>query len=173
MRKTERNRSVREVVKELDAVIQEKNTLIHVATLPASVANPVLSKSLVVNLVGNDIKYSKPGVPPVIEVYCDDVSTDQRILSGKAQTKYYRIFIKDNGIGFDQKYAEQIFDMFKRLHVHTEYERTGIGLALCKQIMEKHNGYISAVSAENEGATFIVSLPVKQESGVVLDKAVH
>jgi signal transduction histidine kinase len=171
--KTDLNVLVREVVEELDAQLQSKEAQINIGIFPVIYANPALIKSLFLNLIGNALKYSKPDVPPVIEVYCDDVPADQQVLQGKQKNKYYRIFVKDNGIGFDQKYAEQIFDMFKRLHVHTEYEGTGIGLALCKQIMEKHNGYISAVSTANEGATFIISLPIKQESGVVLDKAVH
>ena len=70
-----------------------------------------------------------------------------------------KISFTDNGLGFDQKYAEQVFDMFVRLHGHTEYEGTGIGLALCKQIVEHHRGYISALSKENMGSTFIISLP--------------
>jgi light-regulated signal transduction histidine kinase (bacteriophytochrome) len=155
---------VQEVLEELGASIQDKKAKIDVNSLPTILANPVLMKSLFLNLIGNAIKYSKPGVLPVIKISCDDVPVDPKMPGGRLQSKYHRIYIRDNGIGFDQKYAEQIFDMFKRLHVHTEYEGTGIGLALCKQIMEKHNGYISAVSAENEGATFIVSLPVKKEA---------
>ena len=71
-----------------------------------------------------------------------------------------RIMVSD----FDQKYSEQIFGMFKRLHLNTEFEGTGIGLALCKKIVEKHNGYISARSKINEGSTFIISLPLEQQN---------
>jgi light-regulated signal transduction histidine kinase (bacteriophytochrome) len=162
--KTDLNELTSEVLEELDVVIQEKKAKIDISPLPVILANPVLMKSLFLNLIGNAIKYSKPNVPPVITVECDKTTVDQKMPGGKTQTKYHRIYIRDNGIGFDQRYAEQIFDMFKRLHVHTEYEGTGIGLALCKQIMEKHNGYISAVSAENEGSTFIISLPVKKDA---------
>ncbi|HMI64011.1 MAG TPA: ATP-binding protein, partial [Puia sp.] len=70
------------------------------------------------------------------------------------------IYIEDNGIGFDQKYAEQIFDMFRRLHPSAEYEGTGIGLALCKKIVEMHKGYITAIGRPGEGSVFIVSLPL-------------
>jgi signal transduction histidine kinase len=158
--KTALNPLVQEVLDELEAGIREKNAIVEVGDLPTLLVNPVLIKSLFLNLIGNAMKYSKPSVAPEIKIYCDNLEKEQK---KNAHTTYYRIFIKDNGIGFDQKYAEQIFDMFKRLHVHTEYEGTGIGLALCKQIMEKHSGYINAVSAENEGATFIVSLPFKEE----------
>jgi signal transduction histidine kinase len=146
---------VQEVIDELDVQAQARKATITVGPLPSMKVNPVLVKSLFLNLIGNAIKYSKPHVPPVIQVYCDNLDAAPQ----RGKTHYYRIFVKDNGIGFQQKYAEQIFDMFKRLHVHTEYEGTGIGLALCRQIMEKHNGYINAVSTENEGATFIVSFP--------------
>jgi light-regulated signal transduction histidine kinase (bacteriophytochrome) len=158
------------VIDELESSVREKDAKIDLSTLPAIPVNPVLMKSLFLNLIGNAMKYSKPDVAPEIRIYCDNIDTDKKT----GHTRYYRIFIKDNGIGFDQKYAEQIFDMFKRLHVHTEYEGTGIGLALCKQIMEKHNGYINAVSAENEGATFIISLPAKEEEPApALQKALN
>ncbi|MBV9989537.1 MAG: response regulator [Chitinophagaceae bacterium] len=160
--KTDLGNLVNEVIDELDSAVREKAASIDLSPLPSIPVNPVLMKSLFLNLIGNAIKYSKPDVPPQIKIYCDNIDTDKKT----GHTRYYRIFIKDNGIGFDQKYAEQIFDMFKRLHVHTEYEGTGIGLALCKQIMEKHNGYINAVSTENEGATFIISLPAKEEEEV-------
>ncbi len=163
--KTDLNTLVSEVVDELDSAIHEKKAKVEIAPLPTLPVNPVLIKSLFLNLIGNAIKYSKPDVPPIIKVYCDNLDNEQK---KNVHTRYYRIFIKDNGIGFDQKYAEQIFDMFKRLHVHTEYEGTGIGLALCKQIMEKHNGYINAVSTINEGATFIISLPSKEEVAPVV-----
>jgi signal transduction histidine kinase len=153
---------VNEVLDELDGAIREKDAKVELSPLPSVPVNPVLIKSLFLNLIGNAIKYSKPNVPPEIKIYCDNLEADEN----GTQPHHFRIFIKDNGIGFDQKYAEQIFDMFKRLHVHTEYEGTGIGLALCKQIMEKHNGYINAVSSENEGATFIISLPAKEVESV-------
>ena len=82
--------------------------------------------------------------------------------NGKGPThKYCRILIEDNGIGFEQKYAEEIFGMFKRLHHNKDYEGTGIGLALCKKIVEQHNGFISARSSLDQGSTFIVSLPLE------------
>jgi light-regulated signal transduction histidine kinase (bacteriophytochrome) len=89
------------------------------------------------------------------------------MLNGKSKdvnTRYCRILVQDNGIGFDQKYAEEIFGMFKRLHHNTEFEGTGIGLALCKKIVEQHKGFISARSKINEGSTFIISLPLRMET---------
>jgi light-regulated signal transduction histidine kinase (bacteriophytochrome) len=82
------------------------------------------------------------------------------VASHNREKKYGRIFVEDNGIGFDQKYAEDIFGMFKRLHHESEFSGTGIGLALCKKIVEQHHGVISAQSIVNEGSKFIVSLPL-------------
>jgi signal transduction histidine kinase len=77
-----------------------------------------------------------------------------------ASRKFCSIYIEDNGIGFEQKYAEQIFGMFKRLHSKNDFEGTGIGLALCKKIVEEHGGFISAKSSVDQGSTFIISLPL-------------
>ena len=92
--------------------------------------------------------------------YSWPVHADDELNAVIRKKRFCRIFVKDNGIGFDQKYAEQIFDMFVRLHGNSEYQGTGIGLALCKQIVEKHQGFISALSAEKQGSTFIISLPM-------------
>ena len=102
----------------------------------------------------------------MIRIYSEKEKTRLSIndLSGKGNINFCRIFVEDNGIGFDQKYAEQIFHMFVRLHGNSEYDGTGIGLALCKQIVEKHDGFISALGKENGGATFIISLPCKNSS---------
>ena len=87
----------------------------------------------------------------------------KNLTKGSDTRSYCRIFIEDNGIGFDQRYAEEIFGMFKRLHRNSEFEGTGIGLALCKKIVEQHNGFISARSKVGEGSTFIISLPLQAQ----------
>lgn len=125
--------------------------------------NPGLIRPLFHNLISNALKYSKKTTEPVITIHSEISPALNRTGSAEAYSKYCRIFIEDNGIGFDQKYSEQIFGMFKRLHLNTEFEGTGIGLALCKKIVEKHNGYISARSKINEGSTFIISLPLEKE----------
>jgi light-regulated signal transduction histidine kinase (bacteriophytochrome) len=101
-------------------------------------------------------------VCPVVKIYSEFSAGQNGIGNQEVKNKYCRIYIQDNGIGFEQKYSEQIFGMFKRLHLHTEFEGTGIGLALCKKIVEEHNGFITAKSKVNEGSTFIISLPVNQ-----------
>ncbi len=98
---------------------------------------------------------------PVVRIYSEpDPILIERTQYGESYA-YYRIYVTDNGIGFDQKYAEQIFEISKRLHHHDEYEGTGIGLAFCKKIVEQQDGFISARSEPDQGATFIVSLPSK------------
>ncbi|HMK03785.1 MAG TPA: ATP-binding protein, partial [Ferruginibacter sp.] len=133
-----------------------------VKNLPSLDVNPGLMTPLFSNLIGNALKYRKKDVDPVINIYAQEADPTVKNGNGDIKNgKFYRIFIEDNGIGFDQKYAEQIFDMFVRLHGNNEYEGTGIGLALCKQIVEHHHGFISALSRENAGTTFIISLPVQ------------
>ncbi len=156
---TDLNVLVKEVIADKEVLVQEKKAVITVKTLPSLNVNPGLMRPLFSNLIGNAIKYKKKDVDPVINIYAEQLDVND---NGNRDRKFCRIFIQDNGIGFDQKYAEQIFEMFTRLHGNSQYEGTGIGLALCKQIVEKHNGFISALSKENEGATFIISFPVKR-----------
>jgi signal transduction histidine kinase len=146
------NSLLKEVIVELEGPIREKNFNIETDTLPVLSVNPGLMRPLFHNLISNAIKYSRKDVEPYVRISTENGDGND--------TKYCRIFFEDNGIGFDQKYAEQIFRMFTRLHHRNEVEGTGIGLALCKKIVEEHNGFISARSKENEGSVFIVSLPL-------------
>ena len=150
------NAILEQAISDLDMTIQEKSATITADKLPQLYIDPNLVRPLFYNLIGNAIKYAKPDIPPVVKIFSDvdDVS----------KSKYCRIFFQDNGIGFDQKYVDHIFEIFARLHSKTEYEGTGIGLALCKRIVEKHDGFISAVSTPGEGSTFIVSLPYRREA---------
>ncbi|MEX2231554.1 MAG: response regulator [Cyclobacteriaceae bacterium] len=152
---------INEVLVDLDEEVKSKNGKVQIDNLPTLSVNPSLIKPLFHNLIGNALKYSKKDTNPVVKI-TSEISAQ---LNGKASLgvspKYCRIFIQDNGIGFDQKYAEEIFGMFKRLHHNSEFQGTGIGLALCKKIVEQHKGYISARSKINEGSTFIISLPLQ------------
>lgn len=156
---TDMNVLVDEVMADLETTIKQKNAKISVSVLPSLQVKPGLMRPLFSNLIENALKYSKKEISPEIRIYSEDDNAG-KINGNVSVKKYCKIFVEDNGIGFDQKYADQIFDMFVRLHGNSEYEGTGIGLALCKQIAEKHEGYISALSKENKGSTFIVSLPV-------------
>jgi signal transduction histidine kinase len=160
------NALIEEVLLDLDEEIKTKNGKVLVDKLPTLRVNPSLIKPLFHNLIGNALKYSKKDTTPVVKV-TSEISSQLNGKTSQAITpKYCRIYIHDNGIGFDQKYAEEIFGMFKRLHHNSEFQGTGIGLALCKKIVEQHKGYISARSKVNEGSTFIISLPFQhhQES---------
>jgi signal transduction histidine kinase len=120
------------------------------------------------NLLLNAIKFSKPGVSPKIKVYGETLSA--QALGKRGNSKFIRITVKDNGIGFNQKYANRIFTLFQRLHGRHEYEGTGIGLALCKKIVENHHGTIEAHGIENDGAEFVVILPLSQQrKGIELE----
>ncbi|MDO6434640.1 response regulator [Flavitalea sp. BT771] len=150
------NEVVKEVISEMDGPIREKKAEIILDPLPVLPVNAVLMVPLFSNLINNSLKYSKKQELPKIHIRHEVMSSGAK----DPDPRYCRILIEDNGIGFDQKYAEQIFDMFRRLHPSAEYEGTGIGLALCKKIVEKHKGFISARGKPGEGAVFIVSLPL-------------
>lgn len=153
------NDTLHELLTDLSEEIREKNAQITIENLPSLYASQRLMRPLFQNLISNALKYKKPDVYPVIKIRSDSM-TDTSI-SNKNINRYFRIYVEDNGIGFEQKYAEDIFGMFRRLHNHGEFEGTGIGLALCKKIVEQHQGFISARSLVNQGSTFIISFPVK------------
>jgi two-component system CheB/CheR fusion protein len=119
------------------------------------------------DLIYNALKFSKKDVPPVIHIFSHKLSkTEVKSRPGLNESlTYYELIFKDNGIGFDQKYAQQIFVMFQRLKKQNDYPGTGIGLALCKKIVQSYNGEIFAEGKENEGASFHVILPAKQKAG--------
>lgn len=148
---------LQEVLTEMEDNILEKKARLIVHELPHLYVNPGLIRPLFYNLVSNALKYSRPEIPPVISIRSQSNIVEEN--SGSTNN-YCRIFVEDNGIGFEQQYSEQIFGMFKRLHDKNKYEGTGIGLAICKKIVEEHNGFISVISKVNEGSTFIVSFPV-------------
>lgn len=159
---TNLNDILHEVLGEMEHTIKDKNAVIDADKLPSLSVNPVLIRPLFHNLISNAIKYAKKNVQPVVKIYSEFSASQNGSDQGEVKSKYCRIYVEDNGIGFDQKYSEQIFGMFKRLHLHSEFEGTGIGLALCKKIVEEHHGFITARSKINEGSVFIISLPVQQ-----------
>ncbi len=154
---------LKEILLEFDEDIQENKIVISIETMPSLCVNPNLISTLFQNLISNAVKYRRKDIETKINVR-HEMSLDLNDRSQNLTSKYCRIFVEDNGIGFDPKYSEEIFGMFKRLHKNDEYTGTGIGLALCKKIAELHNGYISARSKLGEGSTFILSVPLKQEA---------
>lgn len=133
----------------LDAVIEEAGASVEIGQLPTVFADPVQMHQLLQNLISNGVKFRREDVSPVVRV------------GGEVHGELAEIKVTDNGIGFDQKYANRIFRAFERLHGAGEYPGTGIGLALCRRIVERHGWTIRADSAPSRGSTFTVSLPVR------------
>lgn len=160
------NTVVHETLSELELEIQRTNAQVLVQELPRVSAIPVLIRQLFYNLINNAIKFRKKDTPPVIRIFSEKLNPTEFLgnFPKPLSTNYYKICITDNGIGFDSKYAEDIFVVFKRLHSYHEYEGSGVGLSICKKIIEKHNGFIKADSKLNEGATFVVALPERQNN---------
>ena len=154
---------MKEVVTDFEHEIEKTNAIVNIGELPTIRAIPGLMRQLFHNLFSNALKFRKKAVTPVISIRAEKMRKSFRLLgNGTAAGNFYKILISDNGIGFDDKYTDEIFLVFKRLHSHHEYEGTGVGLSICKKIVEKHNGFITAESKVNEGSTFIVGLPEKQ-----------
>ncbi len=140
--------------------IEEAGARITSGPLPDIVAMPFQIAQLFENLIGNALKYSKPGMPPRITVTSARVTAGDIADAGMdVKGLFHRISISDNGIGFDQQYASRIFEVFQRLHSKGTYSGTGIGLAICKKIVQRHDGFINAQSEPGIGATFNIYLP--------------
>jgi signal transduction histidine kinase len=139
---------IQEVVADLEVEIDKSSAQIHLEDLPEIFGIPSQMRQLFQNLLSNALKFRKKDEPPVIRVY------------NEPWTDANRIVIQDNGIGFDPRYSEEIFMVFKRLHSYHEFEGSGVGLSICKKITDKHNGVIRAESKIGEGSKFIIELPV-------------
>ncbi len=151
------------VKNELELVVEETGTSIQNSNLPVvDGALPQLVQ-LFTNIISNAIKFRKEGVQSVIKVYSEPVSELEAITHHlPTEQQYCKIVIEDNGIGFEEEYAQRIFQIFQRLHGKSEYPGSGIGLAICKRIVEHHNGVIYAEGVEGEGARFYIILPELQ-----------
>ena len=145
---------------ELNQTIEEKNAEIIKTELPQISVIPFQIQQLFTNIIGNSLKYSKEEIPPIIKINSSLVISQEEEKLPKNKDKFYKITIEDNGIGFDQEYADKIFILFNRLHNKNEYSGTGIGLAICKKIVENHRGYIFAEGNPEIGTTIIIYLPV-------------
>ncbi|TDH26542.1 GAF domain-containing protein [Segetibacter sp. 3557_3] len=151
------NSLANEVIAELSHELHESNGEIFIEQLPHVKGIPFLLKQLLVNLLRNAIKFSRQNVPPVITIGYPGLSTPSA--NTGLQTAYHRLDVRDNGIGFDNKHNETIFNVFTRLHNNDRYTGSGIGLALCRKIMKNHNGLITANGMPGEGATFSLYFP--------------
>lgn len=145
------NGIVEDVLFDLETRIGEVKGTVKVGKLPVVMADPTHMRQLFQNLIGNALKFHSPDQPPIVQIKAKAVGT------------WHEIRVIDNGIGFDEKYLDKIFAVFQRLHGRDSYEGTGIGLAVCRKIVERYGGTITASSAKNQGATFIVKLAKVKE----------
>ncbi|WP_226645608.1 sensor histidine kinase [Microbulbifer variabilis] len=149
------NLVVEEVLDDLQIKREETNAQIEVQPLPVIQADPMQMAQLFLNLIGNALKFIKPDNTPIIRIECEKAE----IPHVDCTVPGYRITVSDNGIGFDEQYIEKVFAAFQRLHGRNEYEGTGIGLAICRRIMERHCGEIDASSTPGVGTTFELLIP--------------
>jgi signal transduction histidine kinase len=153
---------VDEVVLDLDLKIKEKNATIYADNLPVAYISPQQFRQLFLNLVNNSLKFSKPQVPLVITIKSHLLTLKEASLYPLPKNnRYLQITVEDNGIGFENVYAEKMFQMFQRLHGKIDYEGTGIGLAICRKIVENHKGIIVASGEPGKGAVFTIVIPHK------------
>ncbi|MBC7556665.1 MAG: hypothetical protein H7195_06855 [Chryseobacterium sp.] len=161
---TDLNETLKNILNDFELLIQEKKAQIKVADLPIIDAIPLRMNQLFYNLISNALKFSIVDVPPIINITSRTLSEKEikKYPTLNPSKPYVEIILKDNGIGFEQKYSEKIFTIFQRLHDKENYVGTGIGLALTRKIAENHNGLTFARAEENKGAAFHVILPFKQ-----------
>lgn len=151
-----------EVISDLEVLIQQTGGLVEVGELPTIQADPLQMRQLLQNLIGNALKFHRPDTPPIVKIYSKYFSNHLNKVFICYQ--FCEIIVEDNGIGFEEKYLDRIFNVFQRLHGRREYEGTGIGLALCRKIAERHSGTITAQSTPGQGSKFIVTLPINSPS---------
>lgn len=158
------NEKVQRVLSDLELLVEEKKAQVIVDPLPTIRGNRRQMQQLFQNLIGNALKYSKPDVAPVISITSRRVKGSEvpmALPSTYGARSFHLIQVSDNGIGFEQQYAEQIFKMFQRLHGKAEYSGTGVGLSIARKVVENHQGYIWAEGEVQKGATFSVLLPAE------------
>ncbi len=150
--KTDLNQVLKDVLADLELRIEQSGGKVVVSELPLVDADPSQMRQLFQNLIANGLKFHRKGVAPEVMIHSSAVGDS------------VRVEVSDNGIGFDEKYLDRIFTIFQRLHGRHEYEGTGVGLAVCRRILERHGGNISAKSSPDQGAKFIITLPVRRRS---------
>lgn len=172
---TDLNQVVESVLEDLEITIEESKANIERDQLPMIKADASQMSQLFLNLFSNALKFIKPDCPPLITLRYDTIDSteaeSQHLLPGLT---WFKLTLQDNGIGFEQDFAEKIFTPFQRLHGRSEYKGTGIGLAVCRRIVERHNGIIEAFSEPGQGAKFELYLPIDgqpftnlQQQGVI------
>jgi PAS domain S-box-containing protein len=149
------NQTVEEALSNLEVTIKEKNAIVEIGELPTLKADWVQMVQLFQNLIGNALKFGRRGEAPHVKIHAKEVEDNKGA---------YEICVEDRGIGFDEKFADKIFLPFQRLHGRiSEYEGVGMGLAICRKVVDRHSGAITARSEPGKGSTFIVTLPRKRK----------
>jgi PAS domain S-box-containing protein len=156
------NEIVTELVEDFELMIQEKGARFIIGKLPCIDVNKGQIRQLFQNIISNALKFTKQETAPVISISSKLLATKSFDSVDEADGPFCMICIRDNGIGFDEKYVSKIFTLFERLNSKDKYEGTGIGMSIAKKIVEKHNGLITAVSREGKGTEFKIILPVQQ-----------
>jgi len=158
----------REVSADLETRIEQAGGRVEIEELPTIDADPMQMRQLLQNLISNSLKYFHAGVPPIVRIYSQkpDTRPPESLDESVSARQFCEILVTDNGIGFDEKYLDRIFTVFQRLHKKGEYEGTGVGLAICRKIVDRHSGTITARTSPGQGATFVVTLPVIQPKEV-------
>ncbi|KAA9349451.1 sensor histidine kinase [Larkinella humicola] len=157
------NNVVGNVLNVLDLAIAETGAQVQVESLPMVAGDVTQLEQLFQNLIGNALKFHRAGVAPHIHIRSQTVGAEDvppTIRPARRVPSYHRIEVADNGIGFEGKYVDRIFQVFQRLHGRNNFSGTGIGLAICEKVVVNHGGAITARSQPNQGATFIIYLPV-------------
>ena len=159
----------REVLADLEVRLQQTGGQVDLGELPAIDADPLQMRQLFQNLIGNALKFHQEGRTPVVKVRSRIFPhAPGEPAARRPAEEFCQIMVEDNGIGFDEKYLDRIFILFQRLHGRSAYEGTGIGLAICRKIADRHGGSITARSTPGEGSAFIVTLPLKQPKQAVI-----
>ncbi|MCE3280691.1 MAG: hypothetical protein K0S44_2882 [Bacteroidetes bacterium] len=159
--KTDLNQLMEEVKTNIIDLIHEKNAVIEYQELPVIYAMPFQFQQLFVNLISNSIKYSKPDVHPHIRITSKMVKgSSLKVETADQEMNYWKLTVEDNGIGFDTRFSNKIFEVFQRLHAKDNYGGSGVGLAICKKVVETHRGFIDVASVIGEGSAFNIYIPV-------------
>ncbi len=151
------NRVIRDVLSDMEVSIEETGAKVETGTLPTINADPTQMRQVFQNLIGNALKYRSPERSPLISITARSLDANHRTCPPE-NAAWWEIMVQDNGIGFDQKYAERVFEVFQRLHGRGQYEGSGVGLAVVRKIITRHQGVISARSSPGKGACFIINL---------------
>jgi light-regulated signal transduction histidine kinase (bacteriophytochrome) len=156
-KKVDLQQVIQEVLTDFETRLEEGQGRVEVGSMPVIDADELQMHQLFQNLIGNALKFKKSDTMPVV-----------KIDSKKADKENYILFVEDNGIGFEKKFEEKIFQVFQRLHTRDQYEGSGMGLAICRKIVERHGGTIIAESVVDEGTKFVITLPIRHKEALIL-----